>query len=114
MHVEISGGDAKFLYAMKLVSQSQRSRVSGVQSIKVLEFLNANSLHFLNVRRCLSSEWHRLRRRRRKSLFKLTKTNYALYNHLGITLFSCYHMFRFYNINYVALPKFMRLNMQVQ
>ena len=77
---EISEGDAKFLYAMKLVPPEdlgfQESKVS-----KVPETLNTSSLQFLSVRRCLKSEWYRLKRRR-TSLFELTRTDDALYKHL--------------------------------
>ena len=48
-----------------------RSRVSGVQSFKVMETLNASSLQPLSVRR-----------RRRRRLFELTKTNCALNKYL--------------------------------
>jgi hypothetical protein len=53
--------------------------VLGAQSVKVPETLIASSLQFLNVRRCLRIEWRWLKRR---SLFELTKTNYALFKHL--------------------------------
>ena len=83
---EISEGDAKFLYAMELVPPEdlgfQESKVS-----KVPETLNASSLQFLIVRRCLRSEWYRLKRRR-TSLFVFTRTDDALYKHIrGRTIF---------------------------
>lgn len=61
------------------ISATIRSRV--LES-KVLESLNASSLQFLSIRRCLRHEWCRLNRRKRRSPFELTKTNYELYKHL--------------------------------
>ena len=62
------------------ISATGRSRVSGAQSVKVLEIPNTNFLHFLGVR-CSRNEWCQLRGRK---FFHVTKTNYALYK-LGLT-----------------------------
>ena len=43
--------------------------------------LSVQALHFLSGKRCLLIKRRRLKRRRR-SLFKLIKTNYALHKHL--------------------------------
>ena len=62
------------------ISATGRSRVSGAQSVKVLEIPNTNFLHFLGVR-CSRSERCQVRRRK---FFHVTKTNHALYK-LGLT-----------------------------
>ena len=51
----------------------------GAQSAKVLDAFNASSLQFVIVRRCSGSSGTDSKRRRRRNLFELTKTNYALY-----------------------------------
>ena len=66
---ETNEGDLRFLYAMN--SMPPRSRILGAQSVNVPKTLNASTLHFLCVRRCLRVESRQLKRRRR-SLFELT------------------------------------------
>ena len=63
------------------MNATRRFRVSGAQSVKVPETLNASSLRFLNVRKCLTIEWCQLKRRR-GNLIELTRTKYALYKTL--------------------------------
>jgi hypothetical protein len=65
---------------MKLVSLEDLGFWELILS-KIWKILNATSLQFLSVRRCLQIEWHQLNKRRR-SLFGLTKINYVLYKHL--------------------------------
>jgi hypothetical protein len=77
---ELGGTD--FLYAVKLMPLEDLGLQSGAQSVHVVEPLNESSLHFLGVRRCLTIEWRRLKRKRRRSLFELTKKHYALYKHI--------------------------------
>jgi hypothetical protein len=47
--LEISEGDTELLYAMKLVPWEDLGFRSGVQSVKVLQTLDANSLQFRSV-----------------------------------------------------------------
>lgn len=68
--------DIEFLYAIN------RSRVSRAQSVKVLKTLNTSCLLFLSVRRCLTSEWRRLKGRREDSLISRKQIMHNLYKHL--------------------------------
>lgn len=47
--------------------------VLGVQSVKIMKIVNASTLEFPGVRRCLEGEWCQFKRRR--SLFELTENN---------------------------------------
>ena len=74
---EISEGDIKFLYAMKLVPIDDRLGF-WESKVSMPETLNASSVQFLDDRRCLGR--HGLKRR--KNFFELTKIHYTLYKHL--------------------------------
>ena len=65
-----------FLDAMKFLSLEDLGFRES-EGVKSLESLSTSSSQFLSVGRCLESEWRRLKRRRRRSPFKLTKTNYT-------------------------------------
>ena len=59
---EVIEGDTRLRYE---ISVTRRSRVSRVQSVNVLKTLNASSLQFLHIRRCLMVEWRRLKRKKK-------------------------------------------------
>ena len=76
------------------ISATIRSRVLRAESDEVHEILNVSSLQIFSDIKCLRSELVallKMKKRRRRSFFELTITNYALYKYYrALTSFFCH------------------------
>lgn len=81
---EVVGEYYAICHSRELVGLRPSSCIFSPNSLfNFMDFKSISFHYFPSVRRCLMIKWHQLKRRR--CLFKLTKTKYALHKHLQST-----------------------------